>query len=147
MSAASRAIVKIDTPAKFNFPQTVVSHGWYHLAPFRWDATAKTLHRVELLSGRPAALTIRHKRGALEIAGARDSRELHARITRMFQLGVDLSDFLVRTRSSPAHAWVEPAGFGRLLCGSTLFEDVVKIILTTNTMWRQTVRMNELLVG
>ena len=64
----------------------------------------------------------------------------------MFQLGVDTSEFVERTRSSPAHEWVERSGFGRLLCGATLFEDVVKIIHTTNTMWRQTVRMTELLV-
>lgn len=44
------------------------------------------------------------------------------------------------------HAWVEEAGFGRLLCGSTLWEDAVKIIATTNTTWRQTVRMVDLLV-
>lgn len=145
MPAASPSL-KILTPSRFNFAQTVVSHGWYHLAPFRWDATAKTLYRTELLAGRSTALALRHQRGALEVSGGRDSGELRAKLTRMFQLDVDLADFLERTRSSPVHAWVEPAGFGRLLCGSTLFEDIVKIILTTNTMWRQTVRMNELLV-
>jgi 3-methyladenine DNA glycosylase/8-oxoguanine DNA glycosylase len=93
------------------------------------------------------ALAITHKRGALRISGAEDSEELRTKIARMFQLQLDLGDFFERARSSPAHAWVEPAGFGRLLCGSMLFEDVVKIILTTNTMWRQTVRMNELLVA
>src|SRR5258708_13333808 len=145
MPAASRSVT-IPTPPQFNFAQTVVSHGWYYLAPFRWDAAAKTLHRIELLAGRPAALAITHKRGALEVSGARDSAALRTKLTRMFQLDVDLSEFLERTLSSPVHAWVEPAGFGRLLCGSTLFEDAVKIILTTNTMWRQTGRMNELLV-
>jgi 3-methyladenine DNA glycosylase/8-oxoguanine DNA glycosylase len=73
--------------------------------------------------------------------------ELQRRVTRMFQLHLDLDDFHRLTRSSPAHAWVEPAGFGRLLCGSTLWEDAVKIIATTNTMWSQTVRMVELLVA
>ena len=147
MPAVARDAVRIDTPAGFNFPQTVVSHGWYHLVPFRWDAATKTLHRVEALGGSVVALTITHKRGALEIAGAKDSKELRVKMARMFQLDLDISDFLARTRQSKAHAWVEPAGFGRLLCGSTLFEDAVKIILTTNTMWRQTVRMAELLVA
>ena len=67
-------------------------------------------------------------------------------MSRVFQLHLDLSDFVARTRASEVHAWVEEAGFGRLLCGSTVWEDEVKIILTTNTMWRQTVRMAELLV-
>jgi len=145
MPAASRS-VRIPTPSKFNFAQTVVSHGWYHLAPFRWDAAAKRLHRIELLAGRPVALAIRHTRGALEVSGARDSGELRTKLTRMFQLAVDTAEFVSLTRSSPAHAWVERSGFGRLLCGTTLFEDAIKIIATTNTTWRQTMRMVELLV-
>jgi len=67
-------------------------------------------------------------------------------VGRMFQLDVDTSEFVALSRNSPAHAWVEESGFGRLLCGATLFEDVVKIITTSNTMWRQTMRMTELLV-
>jgi len=65
----------------------------------------------------------------------------------MFQLNVDTAGFVAAARSSPDHAWVERAGFGRLLCGSTLFEDVVKIITTTNTTWRQTMRMVERIVA
>jgi 3-methyladenine DNA glycosylase/8-oxoguanine DNA glycosylase len=115
------------------------------MAPFSWDG--KALHRYELLDGRPGKLTITHSRRMLRVEGAADSAELRTKLRRMFQLGLELEEFHARTRSSPAHAWVEPAGFGRLLCGATLFEDAVKIILTTNTMWRQTVRMNELLVA
>ncbi|MFP5246992.1 MAG: endonuclease III domain-containing protein, partial [Thermoanaerobaculia bacterium] len=48
--------------------------------------------------------------------------------------------------TSERHQWIEPAGFGRLHCGTTLWEDAVKIIATTNTMWSQTVRMVDLLV-
>ncbi len=82
--------------------------------------------------------------GSLDFA--RDDT-LHERISRIFQLHVDLSEFHALTRKSEPHAWVAPAGFGRLLCGATLWEDAVKIIATTNTMWSQTVRMVELLVA
>jgi len=81
------------------------------------------------------------------VRGAKDSDELRAKLTRMFQLGVELGDFHAMAKLSPAHSWAAEERFGRLLCGSTLFEDAVKIILTTNTMWRQTVRMAELLVA
>jgi 3-methyladenine DNA glycosylase/8-oxoguanine DNA glycosylase len=104
------------------------------------------LYRPEVLGGRAADLRIRFDGRALEITGARETRELREKMTRMFQLGVDVNDFFAIARTSPAHEWVVAAGFGRLLCGSTLFEDVVKIITTTNTMWRQTMRMTELLV-
>jgi 3-methyladenine DNA glycosylase/8-oxoguanine DNA glycosylase len=65
----------------------------------------------------------------------------------MFQLSVSIEDFAAMAETSPDHAWVVDAGFGRLLCGSTLFEDIVKIIATTNTTWLQTTRMVEFLVA
>jgi 3-methyladenine DNA glycosylase/8-oxoguanine DNA glycosylase len=104
------------------------------------------LRRKEVLDDRVADLAISFVRGRLNIAGANDSAELRRRITRMFQLHVDLSEFHALAAGSEKHAWVVDAGFGRLLCGSTLWEDAVKVIATTNTMWRQTRRMVELLV-
>jgi N-glycosylase/DNA lyase len=85
------------------------------------------------------------KRGQIEVNGA-PRGEVEQRIARMLQLHVDTSEFLALAGRSPSHTWVVETSFGRLLCGSTLFEDIVKIIATTNTMWRQTVRMVELLV-
>jgi 3-methyladenine DNA glycosylase/8-oxoguanine DNA glycosylase len=84
--------------------------------------------------------------GGLRVDGAEDSDELRRKLGRMFQLGIDTGEFVALSRNSPAHAWVKSSGFGRLLCSATLFEDVVKIITTTNTMWRQTIRMTELIV-
>ena len=135
----------IRLPPLFAFRQTVESHGWYRLAPFRWDG--RVLRRKEALPEGVVELEIEQRRNALHVRGARDSEELKKRIARMFQLHLDLSEFLAMTRMSAAHAWVEPARFGRLLCGTTLWEDAVKVIATTNTMWSQTVRMIDLLVA
>jgi 3-methyladenine DNA glycosylase/8-oxoguanine DNA glycosylase len=137
----------IAVPSNFAFVPTVESHGWYQLAPFRWSRQEGVLRRKEALPGGVVELAISFSRGALRVRGARDSATLRARMTRMFQLDVDTSEFVALTRSSESHAWVEETGFGRLLCGATLWEDAVKIIATTNTMWRQTVRMVELLVA
>src|SRR5688572_6804371 len=136
---------KFPVPPNFAFAATVESHGWYRLAPFRWDG--KVLRRKEVLPEGVVDLEITHRGNALHVRGARDSEELRKRVSRMFQLHLDLSEFLVMTRNFAAHAWVEPAGFGRLLCGTTLWEDAVKIIATTNTMWGQTKRMVERLVA
>src|SRR3954469_23776032 len=140
------AVASIPTPPHFNFASTVVSHGWYLLAPFRWARDEQTLHRPQLLGGKAVDLAISFDGSSLRLEGAEESDELHRKLTRMFQLRVDTGEFVTLSRNSPAHAWVEESGFGRLLCGATLFEDVVKIITTTNTMWRQTMRMTELLV-
>jgi 3-methyladenine DNA glycosylase/8-oxoguanine DNA glycosylase len=91
-------------------------------------------------------LEIAFSRNAIEVTGAPDSNELRARLRRMFQLDVDTSEFIALAAVSEHHRWVTEVEFGRLLCGSTLFEDVVKIIATTNTTWGQTKRMVELLV-
>lgn len=133
-------------PDNFAFVPTVESHGWYRLAPFRWSPEEQVLRRKEALSVGVVELEIRCAKGRLLVT-APSTPELEQRLTRMFQLHLDLADFHRLTRNSPPHAWVEPAGFGRLLCGSTLWEDAVKIIATTNTMWSQTVRMVELLVA
>src|SRR5207249_2634343 len=140
------AVASIPTPPHFNFASTVVSHGWYLLAPFRWAREEQTLHRPEIVGGKPVELAISFDGSSLRIEGAEENDELRRKLGRMFQLDVDTSEFVEKSRNSPTHAWVESSGFGRLLCGATLFEDVVKIITTTNTMWRQTMRMTELLV-
>jgi 3-methyladenine DNA glycosylase/8-oxoguanine DNA glycosylase len=109
----------------------------------------QTLHRPLVLGGKPVDLAISFAEGELRIEGVsaeKDIAELRRKLGRMFQLGIDTSEFVALSRGSQSHAWVASSGFGRLLCGGTLFEDIVKIIATTNTMWTQTVRMTELLV-
>jgi len=143
-------ILKYPTPAFFNFASTVESHGWYLLAPFRWNRKAGTLTRAEVLDEVSVDLVIGHDGKQLTIDTKRltksQQKQLETRIERMFQLSLDLSEFLELCEASPLHKRAAKKGFGRLLCGSTLFEDLVKIILTTNTTWKQTVRMSELLV-
>ena len=123
--APKRPIVTIETPPGFVFSSVVVSHGWYRLAPFRWSADDQILRRTEILGGRVRDLEFRSTKRGILITGAPDSGELRRKIRRMFQLHLDTSEFIAAARQSPLHAWVEEAGFGRLLCGSTLFEDVV----------------------
>lgn len=143
-------ITTLETPESFRFPATVQSHGWYLLAPFRWDAGTETLYRAEILADESVDLKIRHQQSELQIESKKltkkQQQELEPRLRRMFQLHVDLSEFHELCLLSPLHRGAAERGFGRLLCGSTIFEDLVKIILTTNTTWKQTVRTNELLV-
>jgi 3-methyladenine DNA glycosylase/8-oxoguanine DNA glycosylase len=138
------------TPPDFVFAPTVVSHGWYHLAPFRWSAEKQLLQRTERIGDDVLDLSISFDGNALLVSGrgelATYRTALEPRLRRMFQLDVQLHEFLRLAGASPSHQWVVERGFGRLLCAPTLFEDAVKIIATTNTMWSQTVRMVERLV-
>ena len=140
---------RFPTPSNFHFASTVLSHGWYRLAPIRWSGHDRILRRADVIDGVAVDLEVRaDETSALLVAcSGKVAREsLGPRIRRMFQLDLDTSEFVSLARTSPTHGWVERSGFGRLLCGTTLFEDAIKIIATTNTTWKQTVRMVELVV-
>jgi 3-methyladenine DNA glycosylase/8-oxoguanine DNA glycosylase len=64
-------------------------------------------------------------------------------------LGVDWDlDGLHRTIGPfPELAWIIEGRHGRMLRSATLFEDLVKILFTTNTTWDRTKRMNDQLVA
>ena len=138
----------LPTPDNFHFVQTVEAHGWRRLAPFRWSPDEGVLRRAESLGDVVVDLEIAFRSGALHVrcSPSQPPALLEPRLRRMFQLDLDTREFIELTRRAPTHTWVEASGFGRLLCGATLFEDAVKIITTTNVTWSQTVRMVELLV-
>src|SRR3970282_1837073 len=59
----------------------------------------------------------------------------------MFALDADFSAFYKATRKEPKLRHAQRLARGRVLRSPTLFEDVVKTILTTNTLWGATKRM------
>jgi 3-methyladenine DNA glycosylase/8-oxoguanine DNA glycosylase len=70
-----------------------------------------------------------------------EQHEVVASVARMIRADEDLSEFyrLCRERGG---RWLRLArGMGRLMRSPTLFEDVVRVILTTNIAWQGTVRM------
>jgi len=63
----------------------------------------------------------------------------------MFRLDEDLSGFYAVVSTDGELAWCA-SGAGRMLRASTVFEDVVKTICTTNTAWSGTRKMTAALV-
>lgn len=141
--------IRVATPPGFRFGATVTSHGWFQLAPFRWDPDTRTLARTEATRIGVVDLAIRHRGGALEISAESDlgpvRDEIVPRVRRMFQLDLDLAEFASLCDASTTHRNVARTGFGRLLCGANRFEDTIKIIATTNTRWARTKAMIDLL--
>lgn len=75
---------------------------------------------------------------------ARDRQdEVRQRLGDCLRLGEDLADFYRVAGRSPQYRWIRAAGAGRLLRAPTVFEDVVKMICTTNCNWSLT----EVMVG
>jgi N-glycosylase/DNA lyase len=143
-------------PPNFHFWNTVCSHGWCILAPFSVDEDHQALFRVLELPGRRLArlsLTRPKNRGKLgarlESATKLDSKalaEARRQIASCLRLDEDLSPFYRALSVTPSLRSARRRGAGRLLRAPTVFEDVVKMICTTNCTWRQTTAMVERLV-
>lgn len=75
-----------------------------------------------------------------------DGDAITTAVRHILRLDQDLSGFYDLASSDPDLAWVTE-GFGRMMRCQTVFEDVIKTILTTNCAWSATVRMVERLVS
>jgi N-glycosylase/DNA lyase len=139
--------ILIDVPAGFNFLRTVYSHGWCSLPPFQVEKESAQLQRViELPVGKAAVIRISQParaKMAVDVdgtgaLGAGKRREIVSQVRSCFRLDEDYSEFYRIARSYPAFRWVPKIGAGRLLRAPTVFEDVVKMICTTNCSWALT---------
>ncbi len=132
----------------FNFLSVVNSHGWIQLAPFRFDENRECLFYVDrLANGRIAEYRISEtsKGVEVEISGRlskSEKNEVAEKVAWMFGLDQDFSLFYKAARKEPKLRKAEKLARGRVLRSPTFFEDVVKTILTTNTLWAATIRMN-----
>jgi 3-methyladenine DNA glycosylase/8-oxoguanine DNA glycosylase len=139
--------IRIPIPPNFSFRRTVISHGWYGLLPFALDTTNWELTRVIDLgkkppvtirmTGRKRYVSVAPSRALTknEIAGVmRDARHI-------LRLDDDLQPFYLATGGHPEFTWIATQGAGRMLRSPTVFEDLVKMICTTNCSWSLTEKM------
>ena len=144
--------IAIPTPRNFNFRRTVMSHGWYDLPPFEFDNHKWTLARViDLGSAKPVTVTVSEaKRGMLvnpsRPVGKRAAEKIVRDVRHMLRLDDDMSVFYETVSQQPDFGWIAQQGAGRLLRSPTVFEDLVKMICTTNCSWALTEKMVNSLV-
>ena len=128
--------LELPLPRGFSFDAVVRSHGWYDLPPFTYDRAAGILTYV---APGPTQLSFRGASGGLEASGpGRRSAALAAAVRRIFSLDLDLSGFDAMLGQEPELRRALARGGGRMLRGATLFEDAVKMLLTTNCSWAAT---------
>ena len=143
--------ITIPATPTFNFKRTAISHGWYDLPPFELKQESWTLTRVIDL-GKAAPLTV-EIRGAGKVlnvtlpraVGRRAIDKITRDVRHMLRLDDDLTHFYQAVAGDPDFSWIAGSGAGRLLRSPTVFEDLVKMICTTNCSWALTDKMiNEL---
>ena len=136
----------------FRFLSVVKSHGWVQLAPFAFDEETSTLAYTDRLSnGRVLTYQISETQDGVSVKTKKLTRaeqaEVSDRVTWMLALDMDFSAFYAAARKEPKLAHAEKLARGRVLRSPTFFEDVLKTILTTNTLWAATKRMNANLIA
>ena len=135
----------------FNFSSVIKSHGWYQLAPFHLDEESNTLHYIlQLANGRVVELKLSDAGDGIRVETDKldkiERKEVADKVNWMFGLDMDFSRFYIASRGEPKLRRVKQRSLGRVLRSPTVFEDVIKTILTTNTLWAATKNMTHRLV-
>ena len=139
--------IQIAGPRNFSFRRTVLSHGWCVLPPFEFNRDTWTLTRVsDLDPAKPVTVTISATKGGLAVEtsrpiGKRASEKIVRDVRHMFRLDDDMKSFYEDVSAEPDFSWIATEGAGRLLRSPTVFEDLVKMICTTNCSWALTEKM------
>jgi len=134
----------------FKFLSVVNSHGWIQLAPFRFQNN--TVYYADRLSAdRVIEYRISDASDGVQIETDKLNRteqsEVKEKISWMFGLDQDFSPFYKAARKEPKLRHSQKLARGRVLRSPTFFEDVIKTILTTNTLWAATIRMTSNLIA
>ncbi len=151
----------VAAPCRFRVPvasgldlRTVLfSHGWIDLEPFDWDEATGVFSTPVDLDGVAVDVTCRQTTSGLAVVV--DSRRALSRARRasardllpyMLRLDECLDDFWAKCAQAPRLAWVSRRGAGRIFRAPSVFEDLIKLLFTTNCSWAATRLMTSRLV-
>ena len=155
-SASTKSLsmeIRIQTPRTFSFKRTAFSHGWTELPPFEIDPQTLTITRVlDLNSAQPLTVAITGTKRAVNVrlrrqVGQRAAASITRDVRHMLRLDDDLTEFYSAMNAHPDFNWIPRSGAGRLIRSTTVFEDLVKTICTTNCSWSLTKKMVQGLVN
>src|SRR5262249_4876237 len=148
--ALERAEIALPARGRFDLRTTVLSRDRLALPPFRWrDGARPVLERAEELPGGSVLLlSIRpHPGGVVLRATGEDASEIEvlaplaARVRRALDLDLDLAAFHRLCRRDPLLRRVAALGAGRLLRGTSFFEDVVAAVAAGGSSGAATARI------
>jgi 3-methyladenine DNA glycosylase/8-oxoguanine DNA glycosylase len=147
---------RVTPPVPFRLAHIVRSHGWVELAPWRWDGTV--LARRERIDGVVGEWGVRQAGddGVVTWRAGRAAPRTKARLPPVSKAAIlavvgralswdwDHGAFCALAAGfEPAAAALVADGGGRMLRGSSFYEDFVKTVCTINTSWAGTCKMTE----
>jgi len=150
---------EMNAPGMFDLRNLLHAHGWIDLLPNALHANGNVLERVDALaSGQVVLLRVSERTAGsqkkivayvqhTQRISQKDLDELRAGVKRMLRLDENFEEFYALCSHAGAPWNQMPVGWGRLLRSPTVFEDLVKVICTTNMQWAGTKRMVSELVS
>ena len=141
-----QSFLTIPAPPNFHFWRTAYSHGWCDLPPFSHDPEKRSLYRAlrlyddtvisALLTGK--GRTIRVHVSSHHSLTSTQKKDIISQLRCCLRLDEDFAEFHRTARRHSEFRWIASTGSGRMLRSPTVFEDVVKMICTTNCTWALT---------
>ena len=156
LNALKPTTLSLVTPKDFSFWHTVHSHGWCSLLPFSVDKEQPSFNRLLTLSDNSLAYCqiTSQKDSPLNIRVSYPRKlttaqcfNIKHQIASCLRLTEDYSDFYREVKRFSTYRWIAKMKAGRMLHAPSVFEDIVKMICTTNCSWALTTIMVENLVG
>lgn len=144
----------VESQFPISLRQTVFSHGWVYLEPWRWDESRQELSRPERIASSAVPLRVtQHGPRTLLVVADGEQLSPHqlkvAKRTVRRWLSIDWDPrtaIRVAGKIDPKIAAFLDAGGGRFLRCSTFYEDFVKTVCTVHAAWSGTLRMASSLV-
>ncbi|MGH9880703.1 MAG: DNA-3-methyladenine glycosylase family protein [Pyrinomonadaceae bacterium] len=101
---------------------------------------------MDISQGAPVTITIAGTQRELRISASRRlgkaaTQNLLRDVRHMLRLDDDMQTFYRSVNAVPDFEWIAKSGAGRMLRSPTVFEDLVKMICTTNCSWALTEKM------
>lgn len=143
--------LEINSPYPFSLQNTVLSHGWFQLEPWKWESNELVLCRSEKLPN-DSFVSIEIKEGSKQNLNitihykssdpSSYKKDIISRITRWLSLEWNPTDAINISQnidSDIANYLIQ--GGGRFLRGTTLYEDFLKTMCTVYCSWSRTKQM------
>jgi N-glycosylase/DNA lyase len=115
--------------------------------PFETNRDSWVLTRtLDLSNSAPVTVLITANKRAVRVdpsrtLGRKSAAQVLRDVRHMLRLDDDMAGFYRTMKTTPDFEWVSEQGAGRLLRAPTVFEDLVKMICTTNCSWSLTKKM------
>ena len=146
-----KTIIKLNSPEHYCLEMTCHTHGWKSLAPFNWDGINKVLNYAIMINSISTDVMVTQRKNIIEtkiysneILQPDHLWLLKLMLIRSLCLDVDVNKLLLKAeKNGLEYKSLILKGAGRLLKSSSIWEDTVKTLFTTNCTWALTKKMCE----